>query len=91
MPLWFFPSLIGILASSSLVAGIWLVLHLRDLARLFSADRSNDIVRGPGKRHASRRRVWLALFIFNAGWIASVLIWIFVIGGDANAVTDAAA
>lgn len=88
MPLWFFPALIGVLATSSLIAGIWLFLHLRDIAALFS-NRSNQIVRGPGKRHASRTRVLFALFIFNAGWIASLLIWIFVIGGDANAVTEA--
>ncbi|MEN3973053.1 hypothetical protein WJS89_10275 [Sphingomicrobium sp. XHP0235] len=91
MPLWFFPALIGIFATSSLIAGIWLMLHLRDLARLFVGDGSSNIVRGPGKRQASRRQVWLALFIFNAGWIVSLLIWIFVMGGDANTVTDAAA
>lgn len=90
MPLWFFPFLIGILATFSLIAGIWLVLHLRDLVGLFSDDTSNDIVRGPGKRRASGARVWLVLLIFNAGWIASLLIWIFVIEGYANAVTDAA-
>ena len=90
MPLWFFPSLMGILATLSLIAGIWLVLHLRDLASLFSADASNDIVRGPGRRRASRARVWLVLIIFNTGWIASILIWIFVIEGYANAVNDAA-
>lgn len=90
MPLWFFPFLIGILATFSLIAGIWLVLHLRDLIGLFSDDTSNDIVRGPGKRRASREQVWLVLLIFNAGWIASLLIWIFVIEGYANAVTDAA-
>ncbi|MBU2408261.1 MAG: hypothetical protein KKC79_06375 [Gammaproteobacteria bacterium] len=78
----------GVLATSSLIAGIWLFLHLRDVAAMFSS-RANQIVRGPGKRHASRAYVWLALFIFNAGWIASLLIWIFVIGGDANAVTEA--
>lgn len=91
MPLWFFPTLIGLLATASLIAGIWLLLHLRDVAGLFSADPTNDLVRGPGRRRASRGTVWVVLFIFNAGWIASLLIWIFVIGGDANAVTDAAA
>ncbi len=90
MPLWFFPSLMGLLATLSLLAGIWLFLHLRDLASLFSADASNDIVRGPGRRRASRARVWFVLIIFNTGWIASLLIWIFVIEGYANAVTDAA-
>ncbi len=89
MPLWFFPLLVGILAAASLIAGIWLLLHLRDLVGLFSTDDSNDLVRGPGRRRVPRGRVWLAIVIFNAGWIASLIIWIFAIGGDANAVTDA--
>lgn len=89
MPLWFFPALIGLCATISLLAGIWLLLHLRDVIGLFSADPSNDLARGPGRKQASRGMVWLAILIFNAGWIASLLIWIFVIGGEANAVTDA--
>jgi len=80
----------GILATVSLIAGIWLALHLRDIARTFSGSEDGELVRGPGKRQASRRRVWAAIFVFNAGWIACVVIWIFVIGGDANALTSAA-
>ncbi|WP_394271028.1 hypothetical protein [Qipengyuania sp.] len=89
MPLWFFPALIGLCATATLIAGIWLLLHLRDVIGLFSASRSNDFVRGPGRKQASGGAIWLAIIIFNAGWIASLLIWIFVIGGEANAVTDA--
>lgn len=89
MPLWFFPALIGLCAIISLVAGIWLLLHLRDLAGLFSGSRDGEMVRGPGRRRASAGTVWFAILVFNAGWIAAVLIWIFAMGGDANAVTDA--
>lgn len=91
MPLWFFPALMGLLATVSLIAGIWLLLHLRDVAGVFSGHGQGEMVRGPGKRRASKSRIWLAIVVFNAGWIACLLIWIFVIGGDANAVTDAAA
>lgn len=90
MPLWFFPALMGLFAIVSLLTGIWLLLHLRDVARVFSGDEEGEMVEGPGKRTASRAQVWLFLVIFNAGWIAALAIWIFAIGGDANAVTDAA-
>lgn len=89
MPLWFFPALIGVCAIISLLAGIWLVLHLRDVAGLFSGRRDGEMVRGPGRQDASRAKVWALILVFNAGWIASVLIWVFAIGGDANVVTDA--
>lgn len=89
MPLWFFPALIGVFAVVSLLAGIWLLLHLRDVAAVFAKRHTSDFVRGPGKRRASRGAVWVAIFIFNFGWIAALAIWIIVIGGDANVVTDA--
>jgi len=41
------------------------------------------LVRGPGKRRATPAAVWTALIIFNAGWIACIVIWIFVLGGEA--------
>ena len=90
MPLWFFPALIGVLSIVSLVAGIWLLLHLRDVAAVFSGSKSSDLVRGPGRRRASRSAVWTAIIVFNAGWIAAVVIWLFLMSGDANLVTDAA-
>ena len=90
MPLWFFPALMGLLATISLVAGIWLLLHLRDVAAVFAGREEGEFVRGPGRRRASKSRVLFAIIVFNAGWIACLLFLIFVIGGDANAVTDAA-
>lgn len=90
MPLWFFPALLGLLAIISLTAGLWLLLHMRDVARVFSGKREGELVPGPGGRHASHRAVWIAILVFNAGWIACVLLWLFTIGGDANAIADAA-
>lgn len=91
MPLWFLPALIAIFAVVSLAAGIWLLLHLRDVARVFRGDRPGEMVRGPGRRRATPTAVWTALVIFNAGWIACIVIWIFVLGGEANTVVDAKA
>ena len=91
MPLWFFPALMGVLAVISLVAGTWLLLHLQDLAATFSGRADGEMVRGPGKRRASKGSVWLALIAFNAGWIGCLLICMLVIGGEADTVTDAAA
>lgn len=89
MPLWFLPALIAFFAVISLATGIWLLLHLRDVARVFRGDRPGEMVRGPGPRRAAPAAVWTALLIFNACWITCIVIWIFVIGGDANAVVDA--
>lgn len=86
MPLWFFPALLGLFAVLSLVSGIWLLLHLPDVARLFRGDRDGEMVPGRTKRRATHGAVWLALILFNAGWIACLVIWVFVIGGDANQV-----
>ena len=53
MPLWFLPALIALFAVVSLGAGIWLLLHLRDVARVFRGNRPGELVRGPGKRRAT--------------------------------------
>lgn len=90
MPLWFFPALIAVFAVISLVAGIWLLLHLRDVARVFRGEEPGEIVRGPGPRRAKTSLVWTAIIIFNVGWITCVAIWIFVMGGEANTFVDAA-
>lgn len=84
MPLWFFSALMAMLAVLSLASGVWLLLHLYDVARVFRGDQPGEIVRGPGLRQASKSAVWTALVLFNLGWIACIAIWIFVIGGDAD-------
>ena len=82
MPLWFFPLLLAFCGVASLVAGIWLLLHLQALAVLFRGNA--DIVPSPKAPRASRASIWLALAVFNLGWIASISIWVFVISGEAN-------
>ena len=89
MPLWIFPALIALFAVISLVAGIWLLLHLRDVARVFRGDRPGEMVRGPGRRRSTPAAVWAALILFNAGWIACIIIWVFVLSGEANTVVSA--
>ena len=89
MPLWFLPALLALFAVVSFAAGIWLLLHLRDVARVFRGDRDGEMVRGPGRRRASPAAVWTALLAFNIGWIACIIIWIFVMGGDANTFVNA--
>ncbi len=89
MPLWFLPALIAFFAVASLAAGVWLLLHLRDVARLFRGENPGQIVRGPGRRRATPAAVWTALAIFNVGWVACFVIWLFVLSGEANVFIDA--
>jgi len=88
MPLWFFPALMGLFAIISLAAGIWLLLHLQDVARTFRGTHEGEMIPGKGPRRASRAQVWLGIAIFNAGWLTCLLIWIFAIGGAANEVVN---
>jgi hypothetical protein len=89
MPLWFLPAMIAFFAVLSLATGIWLLLHLRDVARVFRGKKPGKMIRGPGPQTATPAAVWTALLIFNACWIICVIIWIFVIGGEANTMVDA--
>jgi hypothetical protein len=91
MPLWLLPALLALCAVLSLAAGTWLVFHLADVARVFRGDRAGDIVRGPGPRRATPAAVWAALIVFNVGWIMCLVIWLFVLSGEANTVVDARA
>jgi len=84
MPLWFFPALLALLAVSTLIAGIWLLLHLQALATLFRGRA--DIVPSPRRPHASRGALWLALAVFNIGWIGSIAVWTYTMTGEANEV-----
>lgn len=86
MPLWFLPALIALFAVVSLVAGLWLLLHLRDVVRVFRGDRLGELVRGPGRRRATPAAVWAAILLFNGGWISCIIIWVFVLTGEANSV-----
>ena len=61
MPLWFFPALLGLFAIISLGAGLWLLLHMRDVVRMVSGRHDGELVPGPGRRRAPPSAVWLAL------------------------------
>lgn len=84
MPLWFFPAILVVCAVISLASAIYLFLHLQAVARIFRG--TADIVPAPVRRRASRNSIFLALVLFNAGWIACILIWIFALSGGANAI-----
>ena len=86
MPLWFFPALMGLFATISLASGIWLLLHLPDIARVFKGTDDGEMVPGPAKRRVSRAGIWGMIMLFNAGWLACLAIWMFAISGDANQV-----
>lgn len=85
--MWIVPFALAVCAVASLIAGIWLVIHLPAVMRVFG--RHADIVPPRGRRRVPPHKVLLMLVIFNAGWIAAVVIWVWVIGGDANQVTIA--
>jgi hypothetical protein len=80
---------LGLFAATAIAAALWLLIHARDVARTFSGRREGEIVPGPGRRQATSFAVWTGLAVFNLAWIACVLIWVYTIGGDANAVVDA--
>jgi hypothetical protein len=65
------------IAALTLGSGVWLMLHLRDVARLFRDEP--DIAVGPGPRQASKATTWTMLALFNMGWIAALAFWIIVI------------
>lgn len=64
----------------TLGSGIWLLLHLRDVARVFRSEP--DVAVGPGKKQAGRTTVIFMLILFNAGWIAALLFWTLVISNS---------
>ncbi len=69
-----FPIIAVVFTLISLISMIYLMIHARDLARVFRGKRS-DIVTGPGVRQVSRKAIWTALILFNIGWIAAIATW----------------
>jgi len=65
----------------TLGSGIWLLLHARDVARLFRSEP--DIAVGSGRKQASRSLTWIMLAVFNAGWILALVFWTIVIDASA--------
>jgi hypothetical protein len=84
MPIWFFPALLALSAVTAMASAIWLVIHAQAVATLFR--RRGDVVPAPRKARASRGSVWLALALFNLGWMASIAIWTLAMTGEANEV-----
>ena len=83
MALWMFTAVYGIAIVVTLVAGIWLLLHLTALARTFAG--KVDIVPSPKPARASRRAVRRALVAFGAGLAVTMSIQILALTGAANA------
>lgn len=87
MPLWVPQVLLALTIVVTAATGIWLLLNLRAIARLF---RSSGVVEpGPGPRPPSKRTTAIMLILFNLAWIGSVAVWSWVMTGEANKVVDA--
>ncbi|MEO0061687.1 MAG: hypothetical protein RLZZ08_247 [Pseudomonadota bacterium] len=77
MPPWYFPALIGVSSIMTLVAGIWLTLHLTAVARIFSGHA--DIVTAPVRPGASQRVVWSWLAAFVVGLAVSLTVPVLIL------------
>lgn len=69
---------LALCALASFGAGLWLVLNLPMLARMLSRDI--DIIAPSWQLRPPRGKVIALLLLFNAGWIACLLIWTFLAG-----------
>lgn len=83
MPLWLFPTLVAVSVIVTLIAGIWLFLHLAAFARTFAGNA--DIVPSPKPAKASRRAVRFALAAFGLGLASTLTLQILALTGVANA------
>ncbi len=83
MPLWLFSALFAIAIFTTLVAGLWLLLHLTAFSRTFAGKA--DLVPSPKRPRASRRAVKIGLVIFSVGLLATLAMQILAITGQANA------
>jgi len=86
MPLWLFPTVLAVAIIVTMVAGIWLMLHLTAFARTFAGHA--DIVPSPRRSRASQRTVWLVLAAFAAGLMLTLGVEILAMTGVANAWID---
>ena len=83
MPLWLFPTLFAVAVIVTLVAAIWLLLHLTAVARTFAGNA--DIVPSDKPARTSRRAVRLAIAAFVIGLLSTVTLQILAFTGIANA------
>lgn len=82
MPLWLFPALFAVSVIVTLVAAIWLLLHLTALARTFAG--TADVVPSPKPANASRPAVRFALAAFVVGLLSTVTLQVLAFTGVAN-------
>lgn len=82
MPLWLFPTLLAISALVTLIAGIWLLLHLTALAKDVAGNA--DVVPSPARPRASHGKVRLMLVTFVVATLATLVILVLVVSGVAN-------
>lgn len=82
MPLWLFPTLFAVSVIVTLVAAIWLLLHLTAFARTFAGNA--DIVPSPKPAKASRRAVRFATAAFVVGLISTLTLQILAFTGVAS-------
>ena len=83
MPLWVFPTVFAVAIIATMIAGIWLLLHLTAFARTFAGNA--DIVPSPKPHRASRRTVRLVLAAFCGGLLLTLAVQILAMTGVANA------
>lgn len=82
MPLWVPQILLALTILITAGTGIWLLINLRSVARLFRS--TGEIEPGPGPRPASRSTVLAMLVAFNIGWIGSIAVWSWAMTDDAT-------
>ena len=82
MPLWLFPTLVAVAVIVTLIAGIWLFLHLTALARTFAG--TADVLPSPKPAKASRRTVRVVLAVFGLGLLSTLTLQILALTGVAN-------
>ena len=82
MPMWLFPTLVAVAVIVTLIAGIWLFLHLTALARTFAG--TADVVPSPKPAKASRRTVRVMLAVFVLGLVSTLTLQVLALTGLAN-------
>ena len=83
MPLWIFSALFAIAIFTTLISGLWLLLHLTAFSQTFAGKA--DMVPSPKPPRSSQRAVRTGLAIFGAGLLATLAMQILAITGQANA------
>ena len=73
MPLWIATTIFAAFIIAALGAGIWLLLHLNSLARLFAgrADQG-EMVPAPARPRVSRGKTWFMLAISKSGFVLRI-------------------